>query len=163
MPKATTTGNSASFRPCPEGVTQGVLVDIIDLGVVTTTYNGETKSAHKVNLVYQTEERRDDGQRFLVYQRLTLSLHPKASLRKIAETLRGKKFTDEEAESGFEVDDLKGSQALLTIVHNEVGDKVYANIAGVAPLMKNMPKLVAEPYERKAPKAQSAPDDEAPF
>jgi hypothetical protein len=164
MPKATAGSSSGTFRPCPEGVVQGILVDIIDLGMVTSSYQGETKTSHKVNFVWQVDERKDDGARFLVFQRLTLSLHPKSTLRKIVESLRGKKFTDEEVEAGYELDELKGnSQALLTIIQNQVGDRVYANISGVAPLMKGMPKLEAEPYERKAPKAQSSPDDEVPF
>src|SRR4051812_36399030 len=164
MPKATAGSSTGSFRPCPEGVVQGILVDIIDLGMVTSSYQGETKTSHKVNFVWQVDERKDDGARFLVFQRLTLSLHPKSTLRKIVETLRGKKFTDEEVEAGYELDELKGnSQALLTIIQNQVGDRVYANISGVAPLMKGMPKLEAEPYERKSPKAQSEPDDNVPF
>jgi hypothetical protein len=165
MPKAAAS-NSTSFRPCPEGTSQAILVDVIDLGRITTTYNGETKTAHKINLVWQVDERKDDGSRFLAFQRLTLSLHPKATLRKIAETLRGKKFTEEDAAEGFEVDDLKGSNALLTIVHNEVGDRVYANVSGVANLLKGMKKLDAEPYERRAPKAtneQGTDSDDIPF
>jgi hypothetical protein len=148
MPKASSSA-SGSFRPCPEGAIQGILVDVIDIGMVTTTFNGETKESHKVSLVWQMDERRDDNARFTIYQRLTLSLHPKAGLRKIVETLRGRKFTEEEAAEGFELDDLVGSQALLTIVHNAVGDRTYANVAGVSPLPKGMPKLVQEPYERK--------------
>jgi hypothetical protein len=144
------------------------LVDVIDLGNVTTTYNGETKTAHKVNLVYQVDERKDDGTRFLVFQRLTNSLHPKATLRKIVETIRGKKFTDEEAAEGIELDDLKGSNALLTIVHNAVGDRIYANVSTVASLMKGMKKITAEDYERRAPKAQTgstvaADEQDIPF
>jgi hypothetical protein len=160
MPKATA-GSSTSFRPCPEGVIQGILVDIIDLGNVTTTYQGETKTAHKVNFVWQVDERKDDGSRFLVFQRLTLSLHPKANLRKIVETVRSKKFTEDEVAAGYELDDLKGSNALLTIVQNTVGDRVYANIDGIAPLMKGMTKIEAEAYERRAPKAKN--EDDVPF
>src|SRR3954471_3093921 len=159
MPKATTSNSTGSFRPCPEGVTQGVLVDVIDLGKITSTYNGETKTAHKVNFVYQVDERKDDGSRFLVFQRLTLSLHPKANLRKVVETLRSRKFTDEEAEAGFELNDLKGSNGLLTIIHNQVGDRTYANITGVAPLMKGMKKLDAEAYERRAQKGSTDDSD----
>jgi hypothetical protein len=162
MPKAAAGSSTGSFRPCPDGAIQGVLVDVIDLGQVTTTYAGESKTSHKINLVWQMDERKDDGTRFLVFQRQTLSLHPKANLRKVVETLRGKKFTDEEAEAGFELDDLKGVNALLTIVHNQVGDRIYANVSGVSPLPKGMPKIEAEAYERKAPKAQ-AEVDEVPF
>lgn len=162
MPKAIA-GSSSSFRPCPEGTIQGILVDVIDNGLVTTTYNGEEKTSHKVSFAWQVDERKDDGTRFLVFQRLTLSLHPKANLRKIVETLRGKKFTDEEAEAGVELDDLKGAQALLTIIQNQVGDRVYANVSGVAPLLRGMAKLEAEPYERRAPKAQAEVDDPVPF
>lgn len=162
MPRATASGSTASFRPCPEGVAQAILVDIIDLGLVKSNYNGEDKTAHKVQFVWQVDERKDDGTRFLVFQRLTLSLHEKANLRKVAEILRGQRFTDEEVAAGYEVDELRGAQALLTIVQNRVGDKIYANVAGVAPLMKNMKPLEQEPYERWQPKTDNT-DDDIPF
>ncbi len=165
MPKAQSSGSNTSFRPCPDGTAQAILVDVIDLGMVTSTYNNETKTAHKVNFVWQVDERKDDGTRFLVFQRLTNSLHPKATLRKVVDTLMGRKMSDDEASAGVELDDLKGKNALLTIVHNVVGDRTYANVSTVAGLMKGMQKIKAEDYERRAPRAAGSgqQSDEVPF
>lgn len=163
MPRASSTGSRGDFKACPEGVIQGILVDIIDLGAITTNFAGEEKTRNMVNLVWQVDERRDDGKRFHIYQRLGLSLHVKANLRKIADTLRGRKMTDEEAEEGIELDDLKGSQALLTLVQNESNGKIYTNVEGVAPLMKGMTKLEQEPYERREKDAKKAQADDVPF
>lgn len=161
MPKAQSSGSNTSFRPCPDGTAQAVLVDVIDLGMITSTYNGETKTAHKVNFVWQVDERKDDGTRFLVFQRLTNSLHPKATLRKVVDTLLGRKLSDDEAQAGVELDDLKGKNALLTIIHNAVGDRIYANVQTVAGLMKGMKPIKAEDYERRAPKSKD--DGDVPF
>jgi hypothetical protein len=163
MKASSSASGNNDFRPCPAGVTQGILVDIIDLGKITSTYNGETKTSHKVNFVWQVDERRDDQKRFLIYQRLTLSLHPKANLRRIVDTLKGVKMTDEEATVGVELDDLLGKNALLTLIQNKAGDRIYTNVEGVAPLMKNLQPLEAEEYERRAPKASSDDDDSIPF
>lgn len=160
------------YRPCPTGMAQAVVVDVIDLGLVESTFNGEKKTSHKIDVVFQVDERRDDGERFLIKKRYTLSFHPKATLRKDVETWRGKPFSDEELEQmgGFEVNDLIGWQGLVNVVHNNVGDKTYANITAITPLMKGMAKLEAEPYVRRAPKAQTTPvddtetvDDDIPF
>ena len=159
MPKASA-NSTANFKPCPAGPVQGILVDVIDLGMITSTFADEEKTRHMVNLVWQVEERRDDGKRFLVFQRAGLSLHPKATLRAIVETLIGRGLTEEEAAEGIELDDLKGSQAILNLIHNKSGDRTYTNVKGVTPLMKNMSKLEVEEYERRVPKAQ---DEETPF
>lgn len=161
MPKATASG-TANYRPCPEGVAQAVIVDVVDLGKVKSTFGDEEKLTHKIAVVFQIDERRDDGQRFHIWKRYTLSLHERATLRKDIETLRGRKFTPEEVEDGFETEDMVGWNALVTVVHNQVGDRTYANITAVAPLMKGMAKLEAEPYERPTPKAE-ANDDDIPF
>ena len=164
MVKATS-GGGKTFRPCPEGVVQAVIVDVIDLGKQTTTFAGETKTQHKIKVMFQVDERRDDGQRFVLGKFYTLSLHEKATLRKDIEALRSKKFTEEEALAGFDVNDIIGWQAMVQVEHKVSGDNTYGNIRGVMPLPKGMPKLEAEPYERKAPKAVADPadDEDIPF
>lgn len=161
MPRATSSGGGKDFKPCPEGVTQGVLVDVIDLGKIKSTFAGEEKVRHMANLVWQVDERRDDGKRFLIFQRVGLSLHPKATLRKIVDTIRGKKLTEDEAQEGIELEDLVGSNGLLTLVQNESGGKIYTNVEGIAPLMKGMAKLDPEPYERREQKPRD--EDDIPF
>ena len=76
-----TAGDSKTYTPAPAGSHQAVCVDVIDKGILEVTYAGKTKKQHKVSLAWQIEELRDDGKRFLVYKRYTLSLNEKATLR----------------------------------------------------------------------------------
>jgi hypothetical protein len=98
-----TAGDSKLYTPAPVGAHQAVCVDVIDKGIVEVTYAGKTKKQHKISLAWQIDETRDDGKRFLVYKRYTLSLNEKATLRKDLESWRGKAFTRDE-EMGFDVE-----------------------------------------------------------
>lgn len=140
--------NGSSFQPAPAGVHQAVLVDVVDLGMLDVTWQGVTKRQHKVNFAWQIAEDRDDGKPYLVFKRYTLSTHEKAGLRKDLESWLGRKFTRED-EMGFDVESMLGKNCLLNITHNRVGDKTYANVASVNPLMKNMPVMSARDYVRK--------------
>lgn len=82
----------------------------------------------------------------IIGQAFTASMHEKATLRHRLEGWRGRKFTDDEAEQ-FDVSAIIGKGCMLTIVENVVGDKVYANIAGIGALPKGVPvpKLENDP------------------
>lgn len=140
--------NGQTFQPAPAGVHQAVLVDVVDLGVLDVTWQGVTKRQHKVNFAWQINEARDDGKPFLVFKRYTLSTHEKAGLRKDLESWLGRKFTRDD-EMGFDVESMLGANCLINITHNTVGDKTYANVASVNPLMKGMPAISARDYVRK--------------
>ena len=145
---AKSNGDGQTFQPAPNGVHQAVCVDVVDLGVLDVTWQGQTKRQHKVNLAWQINEDRDDGKPFLVFKRYTLSLSEKATLRKDLESWRGRKFTRDE-EMGFDLETVIGVNCLLNITHNQVGDKTYANVSSVSPLMKGMPTMNARDYVRK--------------
>lgn len=145
--------NGKDFAPAPAGVHQAVLVDVVDLGMLDVTWQGVTKRQHKVNFAWQINEEREDGKPFLIFKRYTLSLHEKAGLRKDLESWLGRKFTRED-EMGFDVESLLGSNCLLNVMHNKVGDKTYANVAGVNPLMKGMPTIAARDYVRKVDRTE---------
>jgi hypothetical protein len=152
-----TAGDSKSFTPAPVGAHQAVCVDVIDKGIVEVTYAGKTKKQHKVSLAWQIDETRDDGKRFLVYKRYTLSLNEKATLRKDLESWRGRAFTRDE-EMGFDVEQVIGANCLISVQHNVSGDKTYANVVAVMPLAKGMTKIVPVDYLREKDRK---PDDEA--
>lgn len=168
-----TAGESATFTPAPNGVHQGVCVDVIDKGIVEVTYAGKTKKQHKVSLAWQLNETRDDGKRFLVYKRYTLSLNEKATLRKDLESWRGRPFTRDE-EMGFDVESVLGANALLNVQQKESNGKTYANVIAVTPLVKGMAKIAPAEYVRECDRKEthggdqtddSAPltDDDIPF
>lgn len=144
------------FEPAPAGVHQGVCVDVIDLGILDVTWQGKSKKQHKINVAWQIAETREDGKPFLVFKRYTLSLSEKATLRKDLESWRGRAFTRDE-EMGFDVESVIGANCLLNIQHNDVGDKTYANVVSIMPLVKGMPKMTASlDYVRK----KDRPDNE---
>lgn len=150
MPIIAKGGEGKSFTPAPEGAHQGVCVDVIDKGVMKTNFldeKGNPKSQHKIDVAWQINELRDDGKRFIVYKRYNLSLNEKATLRKDLESWRGKPFTREQ-EMGFDVESVIGANALINVQHNTKGDKTYANVMSVMPLMKGMPAIAALDYVR---------------
>lgn len=148
--------NGTTFQPAPQGVYQAVCVDVVDLGFLESTWQGVTTKKHKVNVAWQINEDRDDGKPFLVFKRYTLSLHEKAGLRKDLESWLGRKL-DRNDEMGFDVEAMVGKNCLLNVTHNRQGDKTYANVASVNPLMKGMPTMNAREYVRKC---ERQPSDE---
>lgn len=171
MPIPVSAGASSNFKPCPAGVHQAVCCDVVDMGLLEVSWNGQTKKQHKVRLVWQVDEMMDDGKPFIIQTRYTASLHEKARLRKDLESWRGKPFTDAELQS-FDLEVLLGVNCLLNVVHNTKGDSTYANIAAIMPLQKGAHKIHVTNYTRvvdrdpKQPEAEEPPpitDDDIPF
>lgn len=158
MPIIATAGDSKSFTPAPAGVHQAVCVDVIDKGLLEVTYGGKTKQQHKVSLAWQIDELRDDGKRFLVYKRYTLSLNEKATLRKDLESWRGRAFNRDE-EMGFDVESVIGANCLLNVQHNVKPDATYANVVAVMPLAKGMQKIAAKDYVREQDRTETGAED----
>ena len=127
----------AAFTPCPAGTHISVCVDVVDLGLIKTEYGGKAKTQHKIRVVWQTGERRDDGKPFYASKRYTLSLHEKAALRKDLESWRGRAFTSEELE-GWDVEAVLGAAAMLSVIHAASNGSVYANVASVMRPPKGM-------------------------
>lgn len=158
------------FTPAPAGVHQAVCCDIVDLGMVTTEWEGKKRTSHKVYLVWQIGEvNQETGKRFTARKRYTASLHEKASLRKDLQSWRGRPFTGDELRA-FDLDNVLGVGAQLNIVHAEVDGSVYANVEAIMPLAKGQPKLAVADYvrEKDRPKAEQSQDtgsddDAVPF
>jgi hypothetical protein len=163
---ASAKSDGQDFQPAPAGVHQAVCVDVIDLGILDVTWQGQKKQQHKVNFVWQIAEDREDGKPFLVFNRYTLSLSEKANLRKHLESWRGRAFTPEES-AGFDLENVIGKNCLLNIQHKPSGDKVYANVVSIMPLAKGMQPITARDYVRKKDRteeqhAASGPVDHEP-
>jgi hypothetical protein len=137
----------SSFIPCPAGPHSAVAVDVVDLGMVTSTFEGRTKTAHKCRIVWQVAETKDDGKPFIVQKQYTASLHEKAALRKDLESWRGRPFTKQEAE-GFDVETLIGVPCLLNVQHVERNGATYANVVSLMRLPKGMAAIQARDYVR---------------
>lgn len=136
------------FDPVPSGMHHAVCTSIIDIG--TQPAKGQFPTKRKVmftwELPQETIEVERDGKRVplprVISARYKLSLHKKAALRAMLESWRGRPFTEEEL-AGFDLERVLGANCFLNVVHKEVGDKTYANVASVNPLAKGMAKIEA--------------------
>lgn len=155
-----------SFEPAPEGVHMAVCCDVVDLGEIETKFGKK----HKIDVVWQVDEKMKDGRPYLVQQRYTASLNEKANLRHDLEAWRGKKFTEEEL-AGFDLEKLIGVPCQLLVVHNEANERVYANVKSIMAAPKGSTMDLDPSYTRRkdrqvldAPSPQSeeppAPDDD---
>lgn len=158
----------SQFEPAPEGLSQVVCVDVVDLGMVKTEYGDK----HMVRLIWQLPATQKNGERFTVSQRYTISLHKKAKLRQHIEMWVGKALTPEQLKS-FDLEKLLGFNGQVQITHNVADEgKVYANIQAIVPVPPGTAKLVPVGYVRVQDRkpADGAPgaagtdeDDSLPF
>lgn len=130
----------SNFAPVPAGTHLGICYRIIDLGTQKTTFNGETKTAHKVLLSWEIpEEKMEDGRPFTISQSYTWSMHEKATLRKSLEAWRGLAFTERDfGPSGFDIKNVLGKACTLSIVHTSKNQTTYANVASIGKVMKGV-------------------------
>jgi hypothetical protein len=161
---------ASEFIPAPEGLHFAVCCDIVDLGLVKTSWQGQEAIKDMVRLVWQTEERMTTGPKvgkpYMINKRYTSSVHPKATLRIHIESWRGKRFTDEEF-AAFDIEKLIGICCQIQIAHNVSAGETYANIQAIVPAPKGKPALRIEDYTRvkdrpgyKPPTVQPDPEEE---
>jgi len=132
--------NDTQFELPPAGTFLAMCYRIIDLGTQDTTYMGQAKRQHKIQVGWELpEEKMADGRPFTISQRYTWSMSEKAALRRDLETWRGVPFKDSDfGPGGFDIQNIIGKACLLTVVHTEKNGKHYANIKAIARLMKGM-------------------------
>lgn len=134
--------SGASTPPIDEGTYAAICSSVIDLG---DQYNEKfDKTSPKVlfewTIPSETIEIKGEEVPRTVSQTFTASLSDKASLRKMLESWRGKKFTPEEL-NGFDLRNVAGVPCFISIIHatSKDGTKTYANVASIAKLPKGMP------------------------
>ena len=134
--------NGSNFTLIPAGNHIARCFEMIQIGtVVETTGIYAGKESHKVRLTWETpDEKHDFGkgeQPFSISKEFTLSMHEKATLRKMLESWRGKAFTEEEAKR-FDVTKLLGKPCMLNVIHKKSNaGKDYAEISSISALPKN--------------------------
>lgn len=116
-----------TFTPAPEGLWNAVCIDVVDLGIVTSEYQGKKRAMHKCRLVWELEALMVNGMRFLVGKQYTVSLHAKAQLYKDLVAWRGKPFTSEELD-GFDIEKVLGIPCRILVVQNEKNGEIYGNV-----------------------------------
>ena len=124
------------FKPHPEGIHPAVCVDVIDLGLVETDWQGERRLVNKVRLVFETEQRNEEGKNCIISKSFTASLHPKAKLSEFLGKWRGRPVLVGES---IDLAKLIGAWCTLVISHqqNAVG-RTYASIDAISKATKKV-------------------------
>ena len=128
----------------------GVLVQLIDMGLQETNWDGEKKMSPKVRLTFELPDQVIEGEvvengkttkvtkPMMVSLELTRSLGERATLRKHLESWRGAAFTSKELAS-FSLKNLLGKAALLTLMHKtSQAGRQYCAINAISKLPKGM-------------------------
>lgn len=125
-------------RELPEaGTHMAVCVQVIDIGTQETEWQGKTVAQRKILIGWELDTTDSEGEPFVQWQRYTLSLNERASLRRDLENWRGRQFSADELEA-FDLKNIMGKSCLLQIVHSPGKEgRTYANVSGVSALMKS--------------------------
>ena len=124
------------FKPHPEGIHPALCVDLINLGLVDSEWQGQHRLVNKVRLVFETEQRGEDGRNCIITKTFTASLHPKAKLSDFVGKWRGRPVVPGES---IDLSKLIGANCTLVISHqqNMVG-RTYASIDAVSKPTKRL-------------------------
>lgn len=140
--------NSGAGQTVPAGTHVARCYQIIHIGTIPDTYQGEPRIVDKVRLVFELPlETADFGkgeQPFSIGRDFTLSMHEKSGLRAFVQNWLGEALTDSDA-AKFNVATLLGKECMLNVMHRTANTgRTYADIKGASPLVKGMtcPPLV---------------------
>lgn len=139
-----TSKDGGDFKPHPEGIHPAACVDVVDLGLVETEFQGVKKMVNKVKLVFESEQMTEDGKPCTVSKNFTASLHPKAKLADFLGKWRGRPVTPGET---IDLAKLIGASCTLVISHQQnMAGKTYAAIDAVSkPTKKVTPTGTYDP------------------
>lgn len=140
------TNNGTSRELIPAGNYIARCYQMLHIGTVTEMIQGQSKTLNKVRIGWElpTEvkvfKEENGEQPCVISKEFTLSMHEKATLRKVLASWRGKDFTETEAKC-FDITKLLGVACMLNIIHKPSKDglKHYEEIAGVSPMPKGVP------------------------
>lgn len=140
--------NGGDFELTPNGSFIGRCYRMIDIGT-QPGFTDQDKAQRKVHIYWELLEDEDgepvtmkDGRPFSVSKKYTLSINPKANLRKDLDAWRGIAFKDEEAEA-FDITKLLGTYCRIQVVHEDSNGKTYANVSSIG-FTKKKPQGVNE-------------------
>ena len=110
----------------PTGVHKARCISVVDLGTHKIKKYGIW--IHKMMLGLEMPEvKKSDGECFITWIPLILSMHPKYGLRLFIEYWRSKVFTDQEAEE-FDIFELLGVTAIINVIINNGYTKISSLI-----------------------------------
>jgi hypothetical protein len=134
--------SEGTFDLCPAGSHPACLVAMVDFGTRDEEFQDQktgekkVKKTRKIYLAWEVDEdKQGGGGKILIGREYTLSLGKKAALAALIGQWRGKELADGEE---FDLSKLLGKPCLLTVTHQESGEKTYHRMSGVSALPKGM-------------------------
>jgi hypothetical protein len=122
------------FKPHPEGIHSAVCVDVIDLGMVESEFQGQRRLVNKVRLAFESEQKNEVN--CIVTKTFTASLHPKAKLADFLGKWRGKPVVPGES---IDLAKLIGANCTLVVSHQQsLQGRTYASIDAVSKPTKRL-------------------------
>ena len=125
-----TCSDGGDFKPHPEGIHPAVCVDVLDLGLIESEYQGQRRLVNKVKITFESEAKTEEGKPCSVSKNFTASLNPKAKLAEFLGKWRGRPVVPGET---IDLQKLIGACCTLVISHQQnLSGKTYASIDAVS-------------------------------
>lgn len=126
---------------------------VIDLGTRETGFTdseGRPKRLREILIYWELPgskhifKKEKGEQPLVVKKKFTYNFGKEATLRKTLENWRGKAFTEEELNKGYDLKNILNTPALISLTENEYKGEKYMKVASVSPLAEGMhcPPLV---------------------
>lgn len=157
--------NQKPFENPPAGQYIGLLVDVVDLGLVKTAY-GEKAQIRMIWLLFGTNAQGQlvgyfdkENRQFRVMRQASQTMNPKSKLfETVSDVLNG-----EQPAVPFESENLIGRANLLFVkIEKAQNGKEYANVKAILPLPANTPvPVVPTDFVRNKDKKQQAGNNAA--
>lgn len=128
-----TQGSGKDFENPEPGTYPAVCIRVLDMGTQQSVWEGETKSARKVKLVFELDEKMKDGRPFMAMRDFTASMHDKSAFKKFLTGWRGADMSPTQIME-FDPKTLIGKGCLLSMIQN--GE--YVNVGNASKLPKGM-------------------------
>jgi hypothetical protein len=138
----TARGGGKDFELVPEGTHFAICNQVVYLGIQAKTYNDGAKELPEVYFRFEipdvqieyTKKGKQMKGPATIGRTFTLSIGKTSNLGPFLINWRGKQFTQEEVDNGFDINSLLGKVCNLGVVHSEDGK--YANISSAGKLLK---------------------------
>lgn len=120
-----------------------ICIGVWDIGWHESEWQGKVRMNHKVLFRWELDEYIEggeyDGKHKTLNQRYNNTLGEKSKLREDLMGWRGKDLTVQEAKDGFDLETMIGQACMINVVHQQKGEKTYANLSSISGLFKGAP------------------------
>lgn len=151
---ASASSNSSKFEIVPSGNHLARCYQLVDLGTQQTEWQGKAKVSHQVLIYFEVHSEdangkpttTPEGKPMMISKKYTVSLSENSYLRADLRGWRGREFTPEELKN-FELKNILGAWAMLSVIHRESNGKTYANIDAITQVSPAVKKAgLPEPH-----------------